>query len=154
MAVVDNPTDQASLVTWLWNLVTVEGIDPQLLRVDLRVEPDGSAPDECDEATRDAWQRWQWWHVRCRATVAFAFVEDPPERWLVLGSAEVGRVVEGQQPGRPFINVWEDYVPGWENLTEAAVADAARTLSALQGVKVEWTNTTVDQPVSGSLPGC
>lgn len=151
---MDTPNDQVGMRARLRELVTIDGIDPTLLRLDVRVEPDGKGPNpgECDEAARDAWHRWEWWYVHCQVTVVMT--DATAERWLELGRAGVDRLVEGKQPGRPFISVWEDCLQLWEGLAREAVADAGRTLAALQGVKVAWMNTAIDQPVSGSLPGC
>jgi hypothetical protein len=126
---------------WLRQHVAVEGMDQLLLRLDVMAVTDSSAkpPDDASEEMLDAFRRGTWWYMRCRVAVQRAlFPTGGAARWLELGVAWAGAVVEGQQPGQPFVSVLQDRLQLWLDLAKAAANDAEETLEALQGVTVAW----------------
>lgn len=137
---------QDGVAAWLRKSVTISGVDPKLVRVHALMVTDFHAvpPEDAAEETLDALRRGEWWYVRCRVSVAFALMPTGKHaRWLELGDADVGGVVEGKLPGQPFISVLEDGLTLWLELARAAVNEAEETLEALQGVGLEWDRAAV-----------
>jgi hypothetical protein len=130
------------VAAWLRQRVKLKGVDPKLVRVNVLTVTDvyAGVPEDASEEMLDAFRRGAWWYMRCRVAVSMALMPTgKPARWLELGEAGIGKVVEGQQPGRPFVNVLEDGLPLWLELAQAAVNEAEETLETLQGVTVAWT---------------
>lgn len=137
------------VAAWLRERVTIGGVDPKLVRVNVLMVTDlrAGVPDDMSEETLDAFRRGEWWYMRCRVVVAMALLPTGKQaRWFELGEAGIGKVVEGQQPGQPFVSVLEDGLPLWLELAQAAANEAEETLETLQGVTVTWTRDA--SPVS------
>lgn len=133
------------VAAWLRQFTSIQGVDPQLVRVHALMVSDFTArpPDDATDEQLDALRRGEWWYVRCRVSVQLALLPTgKPARWLELGEAGVTGVVEGQVPGQPFVSVLEDGLQLWVDLAKAAVNEAEETLETLQGVSVSWTRET------------
>jgi hypothetical protein len=134
------------IAAWLRQRVSISGVDPVLVRLEVEVamDPDAVPTPNQSEEMRQAFAEGRWWYTRCRVAVQHALMPTgKTARWIELGSAEIRKVVEGIQPGSRFVSVLEDGVPLWLDLAQAAVNEAAETLEALNGVTVEWCRDDV-----------
>lgn len=137
--VVDKPHDRPTVAAWL---KTQMDLTPaSRIRLEPAVMPDrrvfpvaGGQPAELE-----AWTNGAWWFSRMGVEIYYALMPIGKQpRWLLLGSAHVAGIVEGQKPGESFVSCWEDQASTWLDLAHAAANEAAETLDALDGVGVEW----------------
>lgn len=134
-AVVDKPTMAAWLKTKM-NLTPASRI-----RLEPQVMPDrrGNPGADAGADVLEAWGNGDWWFSRMTVEIYYALMPTGRQpRWLLLGSAHIGGIVEGRKPGTSFVNCWEDQESTWLDLAKAAANEASETLEALNGVSIEW----------------